>query len=90
MRQTTCLVVNTIIVDGCASLFNCTTAIRASDNSGLFVKLWPVGWGLTICLWLGSPWFNYWFSFTLAYSGIGRGCSSLFVIVIGLIFVFSP
>ena len=31
MRQTACLVVNPIIVDGCASLFNCTTAVRASD-----------------------------------------------------------
>ena len=32
MRQTACLVVNPIIVDGCASLFNCTTAVRASDS----------------------------------------------------------
>ena len=32
MRQTTCLVVNPIIVDGYASLFNCTTAIWASDS----------------------------------------------------------
>ena len=39
MRQTACLVVNPIIVDGYASLFNCTTAVRASDNDGLFVKL---------------------------------------------------
>ena len=31
MRQTACLVVNPIIVDGYASLFNCTTAVRASD-----------------------------------------------------------
>ena len=29
MRQTACLVVNPIIVDGYASLFNCTTAVRA-------------------------------------------------------------
>ena len=35
MRQTACLVINPIIVDGCASLFNCTTAV----NDGLFVKL---------------------------------------------------
>ena len=39
MRQTACLVVNPIIVDGYASLFNCTTVVRASDNDGLFVKL---------------------------------------------------
>ena len=43
----------------------------------------------TICLWLGPPWFNYWFSFTLAYSRISHEYSSLFIIVINLIFVFS-
>ena len=32
MRQTACLVVNPIIVDGYASLFNCTTAVPASDS----------------------------------------------------------
>ena len=32
MRQTACLVVNPVIVDGYASLFNCTTAARASDS----------------------------------------------------------
>ena len=32
MRQTACLVVNPIIVDGYALLFNCTTAVRASDS----------------------------------------------------------
>ena len=32
MRQTACLVVNPIILDGYASLFNCTTAVRASDS----------------------------------------------------------
>ena len=32
MRQTACLVVNPIIVDGYASLYNCTTAVRASDS----------------------------------------------------------
>ena len=32
MRQTACLVVNPIIVDGYASLFNCPTAVRASDS----------------------------------------------------------
>ena len=31
-RQTTCLVINSIIVDGYASLFNCTAAVRASDS----------------------------------------------------------
>ena len=32
MRQTACIDVNPIIVDGYASLFNCTTAVRASDS----------------------------------------------------------
>ena len=32
MRKTACLVVNPIFVDGYASLFNCTTAVRASDS----------------------------------------------------------
>ena len=32
MRQTACLVINPIIVDGYASHFNCTTAVRASDS----------------------------------------------------------
>ena len=32
MWQTACLVVNPIIVYGYASLFNCTTAVRASDQ----------------------------------------------------------
>ena len=32
MWQTACLVVNHIIVDGYASFFNCTTAVRASDS----------------------------------------------------------
>ena len=43
----------------------------------------------TICLWLGPPRFNYWFSFTLAYSRISHKYSSLFIIVINLIFMFS-
>ena len=32
MRQTACLVVNPIIVDGYASLFNSITAVQASDS----------------------------------------------------------
>ena len=38
-KQTASLVINPIILDGYASHFNCTTAIRASDNDGLCVKL---------------------------------------------------
>ena len=36
MRQTACLVVNPIIVDGYSSLFNCMTAVRASDSMTAF------------------------------------------------------
>ena len=79
MRQTVCLVINPIIVDGYASLFNCTMAIRASDS----------GWGLTICLWLGPPWFNYRVSFTLSHSRISHEYLSLFIIMMNLIFIFS-
>ena len=45
--------------------------------------------GLTICLWLGPPWFNYLFLFTLAYSRISHEYMSLFLTVINLIFMFS-
>ena len=53
---------------------------------GLFSYLFG---GLTICLWLGPLWFTYWFSFTLTYSRISHEFSSLFIIVINLIFMFS-
>ena len=39
MWQIACLIINPITVDGYASLFNCTTAVRASLNDVLFVKL---------------------------------------------------
>ena len=32
MRQTACLFINLVIIDGYASLFNCTTAVPASDS----------------------------------------------------------
>ena len=32
MQQTACLVINPVIVDGYASLFNCTMAVPASDS----------------------------------------------------------
>ena len=32
MRQTACLAVNPTTVDNYASLFNCTTVVRASDS----------------------------------------------------------
>ena len=38
---------------------------------------------------LALPWFNNWFSFTLVYSRISYEYSSLFIIVINLIFMFS-
>ena len=65
MRQTACLVINPIIVDGYASLFNCKTAVRASDS----MTVSPGGWGLTICLWLGSTGFHLlWHTVELAMS----------------------
>ena len=32
MRQSACLVINPIMVDGCAALFDCTPVDRASDS----------------------------------------------------------
>ena len=55
-------------------------SLRKTINSGL---------GLDDMFWLGRPWFNYWFSFTLAYSRISLEYSSLFIIVINFIFMFS-
>ena len=46
MRQTACLVFNPIIVDGYASLFNCTTAVRASDSMTVIRKTLTSGLGL--------------------------------------------
>ena len=63
------------------------SGLRLKD--GLFVKPLPVGWGLTICLWLGPPWFNYWFSFTLSHSRISHEYSSLFIVTLNLICNFS-
>ena len=42
-----------------------------------------------IYLWLGPPWFNYWFSSTLTLSRISHEYLPLFTIVINLIFIFS-
>ena len=58
MQQTACLVVNQIIVDGYASLFNCTTAVRASDSrplrktltSGLRLDDMPLAWPAVVQL----------------------------------------
>ena len=53
MRQMACLVVGPIVVDGCASLFNCTAAVRASGlvaaaswNFGQWVGAWRYFFGL--------------------------------------------
>ena len=67
MRQTACLVINPIIVDGYASLFNCKAAVRASDSmTAFFLKSLTSGLGLDMSL-LGPPRFNYWFSYTLSW-----------------------
>ena len=63
MRLTAHLVVNPIIVDGFASLFNCTTAVRASDSDRAnlndfrtfdrFVFVWICRFPLPIGVWEG-------------------------------------
>ena len=51
MRQTACLDVNPIIVDGYASLFNCTTAVRASSlTSGLGLDDMSLAWSEVVQL----------------------------------------
>ena len=59
MRQTACIVVYPIIVDGYASLFNCTTAVRASDSmtvtSGLGLDDLSLAWPAVVQLLV----FNY-------------------------------
>ena len=59
MRQTACLVINPITANSYASLFNCPTVVRASDSMTASSLNLTSGLGLTICLWLGPPWFNY-------------------------------
>ena len=74
MRQTACLAVNPIIVDGYGSLFSCTTAVRASDlmtASGLWLDSMSLVWPDLVQL--------------LVFS---HEYSSLFIIVINLIFIF--
>ena len=51
MRQSACLVINPITVDGFAALFNCTPVDRASDLN-LFIL---VGWDRSFRLLLGPP-----------------------------------
>ena len=46
MRQTACLVVNPIIIEGYASLFNCTTAVRAETQWQPLRKTLTSGFGL--------------------------------------------
>ena len=54
MRQSACLVLNPIMVEGYPSLFSCTVVVQASDlmtalNSWL---------KLDDCLWLDPSWLN--------------------------------
>ena len=46
MRQTACLVMNPIMVDDYASLFNCTAVVRASDSMTVSHKALTSGLGL--------------------------------------------
>ena len=60
MRQSACLVINPITVDGYAALFNCTPVDRASDSM-MAPDLKPfilVGWDRSFRLLLGPPRLN--------------------------------
>ena len=48
---------------------------------------WPAVAQLLVFIYSGIQW--SWFSFTLAYNGVGREYSSLFIVVVDLFFVFS-
>ena len=60
MRQSACLVINTIMVDGYGALFNCTSVDRASDSlmarpeaihfSWLGPELSSVAWSTSLLL----------------------------------------
>ena len=60
MRQSACLVINPITVDGYAALFNCTSVDRASDShDGPDLKLLIlVGWDRSFRMLLGPPGLN--------------------------------
>ena len=69
----------------------CVPGYRPGRCWWLCFALWLRGGGscLAVCLWLGPPWFSCWLSFTLAYSRVDREYSSLFIVVINLIYMFS-
>ena len=60
MRQSACLVINPITVDGYAALFNCTPVDWASDSMmAPDIKLFIlVGWDRSFRLLLGPPGLN--------------------------------
>ena len=55
MRQSACLVINPITVDGYAALFYCTPVDRDGPDLKLFIL---VGWDRSVRLLLGSPGLN--------------------------------
>ena len=89
MRQTACLVINSIIVDGYASLFNCKTAVRVSDSMRPLRKSLTSGLGLDD---MSLAWPAEVQQLAFVYSGTQQNChaySSFFIIVINFIFMFS-
>ena len=59
MRQSACLLINPITVDGFAALFNCTPVDRVSDYDGPDLKLFIlVGSDRSFRLLLGPPGLN--------------------------------
>ena len=57
MRQSICLVINPITVDGYAALFNCTPGVRLHDGPDLKLFI-LVGWDRSFRLLLGPPGLN--------------------------------
>ena len=55
MRQSACLVINPITVDGYAALFNCTPTRHDGPDLKLFIL---VGWDRSFRLLLGPPGHN--------------------------------
>ena len=89
MRQTARPIINPIIVDGYASVFNCTMALCASDSMAPLRKTLISGLGLDDMSLAWPVLVQLLVFITLAQGGISYGYSFLFIIVINFIFVFS-
>ena len=68
MRQTVCLVLNPIMVEGYAALFGYMAVVQASDSMTVRFEARNSWLKPDDCLWLDPPWLNLWFSLALARS----------------------